>query len=66
VHNEELYNLYASPNVVRGDKIDVNVTIVVYSTHRRHDKCIQNFSLKTERKRPFGRPRRTWEHNMNT
>jgi len=32
-----------------------------YTTHRRDEKYIQNFVLKTWREQPLGRPRRIWE-----
>jgi hypothetical protein len=34
------------------------------STHRRDEKCIQNFVGKPEVKRPFGKPRSRWEDNF--
>jgi hypothetical protein len=30
----------------------------------RDEKCIQNFSLKLERKRPIGRPMYRWKDNI--
>jgi hypothetical protein len=37
LHNEELHNLHASPNVIRKDEISGEC-----STHGRYEKCIQN------------------------
>jgi hypothetical protein len=39
-HNEELYNLRASPSVIKSDQIMEIQRGGVYSTHRKHEKCI--------------------------
>jgi len=64
LHNEELNDLYCSPNIVR----------VVKSTGMRwagHVALMGESSgvyrvlvWKSEGKRPFGRPRRRWEDNI--
>jgi hypothetical protein len=64
LHNEELRNLYSSPNIVR----------VVKSRRLRwtgHVACMRKgrgvyrvLVGKPERKRPLGRPRRRWEDNI--
>jgi hypothetical protein len=36
-----------------------------YSTHRKYEKCIHILVAKSERKRPFGRPRGEWENDIN-
>jgi len=60
LHNEELYNLYASPIII------IIIIIITSrkmrwaracSTHGHKEKCIKIFGWKTEVKRPLGRPR---------
>jgi hypothetical protein len=36
------------------------------STHGKDEKCVQDFCLKTSRKRAVGRPSRRWEDNIKT
>jgi hypothetical protein len=45
LHNVELHNLYASPNIIR--VIKSRRIGQASSTHRRGEKCIQNFGRKT-------------------
>jgi hypothetical protein len=47
LHNEELHNLYASPHIIRAIKIKEYEMDGAYSTHRRDEKCLQNFSRRT-------------------
>ena len=64
LHNEELNNLYSSPNIVR----------VIKSTRMRWAGHVARMGErrgvyrilvgKPERKRPLGRPRRRWEDNI--
>jgi hypothetical protein len=61
LHNEELNDLYCSPNIVR----------VIKSRRMRwvgHVARVGERILvgKPEGKRPLGRPRRRWEDNINT
>jgi hypothetical protein len=58
LHNEELQNSYYSPN----NKEDE--TCGACGTHGNDEKCIQNSGRKSDRKMPFGRPRRRWEENI--
>jgi hypothetical protein len=64
VHNEELHNLYTSPNIV-----------TVFTARRmrwaghvaRMGKMRNEYNIfagKPERKSPFGRPRHKWEDNI--
>jgi hypothetical protein len=57
--NEEVHNLYASPNTIRLIKIKEDEIGRACSTHMRN----ANYILigKLERKRPLGRPRRRRE-----
>jgi len=66
LHNEELNDLYCSPNIVR----------VIKSRRMRwagHVACMGEerevyrvLVGKPERKRPLGRPRRRWVNNIRT
>jgi len=46
LHNEELHNLYTTPNVIREIR-SMRMTQGACSTHGRDEKCIQNFDRKT-------------------
>jgi hypothetical protein len=50
LHNEEHDNINSSPNIIRVMKSRRNEMNRAYSTHRRDEKCIQNFSRKSLRK----------------
>jgi hypothetical protein len=64
LHNEELYNLYSSPNIIR----------VIKSKRMRWSEYVacmremrNSYSIlygKPEGKRPLGRPRHRWEENI--
>jgi len=64
LHNEELNNLYSSPNIVR----------VIKSRRMRWARHVARFGEeirvyrvlvgKPERKRPLGRPKRRWVDNI--
>jgi hypothetical protein len=57
LHNEELYALYAASNAIRviKSRIQMGRTCSTYGERR---------GGKPERRRPLGRPRRTWEDNI--
>jgi hypothetical protein len=63
LHNEELYDLWSSPNVIRAIKSRrMRGTGHVARTWRRE---VQRWLLgKTEAKRPLGRPRCRWEDDI--
>jgi len=42
LHNEELYNSYASPNIIRVIK-SKSVRLSGHVARMRDDKCVQNF-----------------------
>jgi hypothetical protein len=64
LHNEELHNLYASPNIIR----------VIISRKMRWawqvarmgnmKNAYKHFAVKPKGKRPLGRPMRRWEDNI--
>jgi hypothetical protein len=57
LHNEELYDLYCSSNIVRVMKIE-NEVGGACSAYGGEERCIQGSSWgKPEGKRPLGRPR---------
>jgi hypothetical protein len=64
LHNEELYNLYSSPNIFRV----FNSRRMRWAGHvarvRRGEVCIQGFGGETEEKRPLRGPRRRWENDI--
>jgi hypothetical protein len=62
LHNEELYDLYSSPNIIR----------VIKKKYEMGGACsmcegemgIHGFGGEPEGRRPLGRPRRRWEDNF--
>jgi hypothetical protein len=59
LHNEELHNLYPSPNIIK----------VIKSRRMRWARMgrreyMQDIDGKPEGKRPLGRPRRRWVDNI--
>jgi len=46
LHNEEIQNLYASPNIVKVIK-SRRMRREACSTHGKNGKCVQNFGRKT-------------------
>jgi len=64
LHNEELDDLYCSPNTVRVMKIEKNEMDGACSTYGER-RCVYRVLVgKSEGKRPIGRPRRRWEDNI--
>ena len=62
--NEELNDLYCSPNVVRMIK-SRRMRWAGHVARIEEGRCVHKvFVLKPERKRPLGRPRRRWEDNI--
>jgi hypothetical protein len=62
LHNEELHNLYSSPDIIR--QIKANEVCRACGTHGRGEKSVEGFGGKPEGKRPLGRPRRRWEDGI--
>jgi hypothetical protein len=66
LQNEELYNLYASPNIIRVNRS----TKMRWAMHvARMGEMRNRFKIlagRPEGKRPRGRPRRRWEGYIRT
>jgi hypothetical protein len=64
LHNEELHNLYASPDIVR----EIKSRRMRWTWHVARMGEMKNACKiligKPERKRPIDRPRRRWEDNI--
>jgi hypothetical protein len=60
-HNEELHNLYASPNMSRMIKSRRRRWAGHVARMGETRKAYRILVGKTEEKRPLGRPRRRWE-----
>ena len=65
LHNEELNDLYCSPNIVRVIKSRMRRGRHVARVGERRD-IYRVLMGKPEGKRPLGRPRRRWEDNIKT
>jgi hypothetical protein len=64
LHNEELHNLYSSPNIIR----HIKSRRVWWAGHvariREERKVYRVLVGKPEGKRPLGRPRRRWDDGI--
>jgi hypothetical protein len=60
LHNEELHNLYSSPDIVRQIKVKENEVGGTCGTLGKGHKTVQGFGGKDRRKDTIGRPRRRW------
>jgi hypothetical protein len=64
LHNEELHNLYSSPNIIRM----IKARSMRWAGHVARIGAKRNASRilmgKPEEKRPLGRPRRRWVDNI--
>ena len=64
LYNEELNNLYSSPNIVRMIK-SRRMRWVGYVAHMGEGRGVYRVLVgKPERRRPLGRPRHRWEDNI--
>ena len=64
LHNEELYDLYSSPNIVRVIK-SRRTRWAGHVVHMGEKRGVYRVLVgKPEGKRPYGRPRRRWEDNI--
>jgi hypothetical protein len=64
LHNEDLYNVFASPNII----LVIKSRRMKWKEHVTHmEEIINSYKIlvgKSERKRPLGRPRRRWEDDI--
>ena len=66
LHNEELNDLYCSPNIVRVIKSRI-MRWVGHVARMGEERGVYRFFVgKPEGKRPLGRPRRRWVNNIRT
>jgi hypothetical protein len=63
-HNEELHNLYSSPDIIRQVKPRRMRWVGHVERMGEERKVYKVLVGKTEGKRPFGRPRRRWEDGV--
>jgi hypothetical protein len=64
LHNEELHNLYSSPNIIRIIK-SMRMRWVGHVARMEAKRNAYRILLgNPERKRPLGRPRRRWVDNI--
>ena len=65
VHNEELNDLYSSPNIVRVIKKSRKIRWAGHAALMGERRGVHGVLVgKPEGKRPRGRPRRRWEDNF--
>jgi hypothetical protein len=64
LHNEELHNLYSSPDIIRQIKVKEHEVGRACGTHGTGEKMYKVLVGKPEGKRPVGRPRRRWEDGI--
>jgi hypothetical protein len=63
-HNDELHNLYSSPNIVRAIKSRM-MRCAGHVTRMGEGRGVYRVLVgRPEYKRPLGRPRRRWEDNV--
>jgi hypothetical protein len=64
LHNDELYDLYSSPNIVRVIKSS-RMRWAGHVARMGEGRCAYRILVgRPEGKRPLGRPRRRWEDNI--
>jgi hypothetical protein len=63
LHNEELHNLYSSPNIIRMIKLR-RMRWAGHVTRKEKRNSYRIFVGKSEGKRPLRRPRRRWIDNI--
>jgi hypothetical protein len=64
LYNEELHNLYSSPDIIRQVK-SRRMRWTGHVSRMEEERKVYKFLVgKPERKRPLGRPRRRWEDGI--
>jgi hypothetical protein len=64
LHDEELNDLYCSPNIIRVIKSKIMIWADHVARMGEGRGVYRVFLGKSEGKRPLGRPRRRWEDNI--
>jgi hypothetical protein len=64
LHNEELYNLYSSPNIIRMIKSRRMRWAGRVARMEEKRNAFRVSVRRPKRMRPPGRPRRSWEYNI--
>jgi hypothetical protein len=64
VHNDELHNLYSSPDIIRQVQSRRMKWVGHVARMGKERKVYKGLVGKPEGKRPLGRPRRRWEHEI--
>ena len=64
LHNEELYDLYPSPNIVRAVKSRRMIWAGHVACMGERSGIYRVLVGEPEGKKPLGRPRRRWENNI--
>jgi hypothetical protein len=64
IHNEELRNLYSSPNIIRHIK-SRGIKLAGHVARMGEERKVYKVLVgKPKGKRPLGRPRRRWENRI--
>jgi hypothetical protein len=65
LHNDELHNLYSSPNIAKVIKSRRRIRWAVHVARMKEGRGVYRVLVgRPEGKRPLGRPRRRWEDNI--
>jgi hypothetical protein len=64
LHNEELYNMYSSPNIIRVIKSRRMSWVGYVAQMKEKRNAYRIFVGKPDGKSPLGRPRRRWVDNI--
>jgi hypothetical protein len=65
LHNEELHNLYSSPDIIRQNK-SRRMRSAGHVARIRGEEIVLGFGGKSRRKEPLCRPRHRWEDGIRT
>jgi hypothetical protein len=64
LHNDDVNDLYSSPNIIRGNRIEKNEMGRACSTYGEREVHTGNWVGRPEGRRPCQTPRRRWEDNI--
>ena len=65
LHNEELNDLYSSPNIVRVIK-SRRMRLAGHVARMGDERVVYRFLVGKPERRPLGRPKRRWADNIRT